>query len=263
MAVSVPVILDRAQWLMAWRATPDVRLRLFCFPYAGAGPSMFRWWPAGLPASVDVIGIQLPGREGRFREPCLTRMEDLIPPLAEAVHPFLDRPFALFGHSMGALAGFELARHLRRTGGPAPARLIVSAMGAPHVPSVAPPISHLPDAAFCAEVQRRYHGIPDEILREPELLDLLLPVLRSDIRLIERYRCAPDAPLGAPITALGGDQDPWSQPERLDPWRAHTVGGLTIRMYPGGHFFINTSPGPILKHLGEVCSIGSVGEVKD
>lgn len=195
--------------------------------------------------------VQLPGRGSRFREAPLRRVEDLVPALAEGLAPLLDVPFALFGHSMGAVVAFEVARELRRRGGPAPVLLAVSGHQAPRRPEVEPPFSHLPDAAFLEELRRRYDGIPAEVLAEKELLQLLLPVLRADIQVLETYAYAGEPPLDCPISCLGGEDDPHVSVADLEAWSDETSGGLRVRTFPGGHFFVASARSEVLHALGE------------
>src|SRR6266849_2637073 len=148
-------------WILRLRLRPGSRLRLFCFPYAGGTAAVYRPWLDAFPAEGDVCPIQLPGRGSRFRETRLRGTADLVSAAAEGLGPLLDFPFALFGHSMGALVAFELARELRRRGGPAPVLLAVSGRQAPPRPEPDPPFAHLPDAEFLREVRERYDGIPD------------------------------------------------------------------------------------------------------
>src|SRR5262249_3231561 len=227
-------------WLLRPRSDPRADLRLFCFPYAGGGASLFRRWADILPAGVEVCPVQLPGREGRFREAAFDRLPPLVETLARELRAFLDRPFAFFGHSMGALLGFELARQLRRMGAAGPAHLFVSGRRAPQVARSEAPIHALPDAAFRDE-HRRFTGTPAAVLDNAELLELLLPTLRADFTLVETYTHHAEAPSDTPITAFGGTDDPLASWEQLDAWRAQTTGSFRLCMVPGGHFFLQTA----------------------
>ena len=191
--------------------------------------------------------MQLPGRESRFREAPFTRMSDAVEQAAGVLERHLDLPFALFGHSMGAILCFELARLLRSRYGVGPIHLFVSARRAPQFPDPRPPLHPLPDARFIAEIDRRYNGLPREVLANTELMELLLPMLRADVQMIETYAYEPDLPLDCPITAFGGLEDNDLRIEDLDGWRAHTNSHFEAKLFPGDHFFCSVraerSPG--------------------
>jgi len=214
-----------------------------------------------LPSEIDVCAVQLPGRGSRFRETPFCRVSAPVPALAEGLVPVLDRPFALFGHSMGAVIAFELARELRRRGKAAPALLVVSGHQGPRRPDKEPPFSHLPDAEFLEEVRRRYDGIPPEVLAEEELLQLLLPVLRADIQVLETYVRAEEPPLDCPVSAFGGEGDPHVSVEDLEAWREETRGAVRVTTFPGGHFFVETARTEVLRTLGkDLAPWAGVGE---
>jgi medium-chain acyl-[acyl-carrier-protein] hydrolase len=236
-------------WLAHVKPNPAAALRLFCFPYAGGDPSAFLSWPAALPASVEVCPVLLPGHGSRIAEPLFLSIADLVPPLAEGLLPSLHRPFALFGHSTGALIAFEFARALRAEHGLSPARLCVSACGAPHLPPDRPdPIHHLPEQEFIEKL-RAFGGVSEAALAEPELRGLILPILRADFQLSETYSCAPDVPLACPISAFGGAQDPFVRPESLEAWRDQTTSAFSLRLFPGGHMFLHTDRRLLLEVL--------------
>lgn len=235
-------------WTAQTRPNPAARLRLFCFPYAGGGASLFREWADEVPGNVDVCPVQLPGRERRMAEDPFTRMEPLREALAEGLRPLLDLPFAFFGHSMGALIAFEVARELRRSGGPQPTRLFASGCRAPHLPEIQPPTHHLPEAAFLEEI-RRMGGMPRELLDAPELLELLLPVLRADMELCETYEHAPGPTLECPVTVFGGQEDPEVPAGDLDSWSELTTGECRVQLFPGDHFFLQTGAPVFLRTL--------------
>lgn len=238
-------------WIQSIARPPrPARLRLFCFPYAGGSPAIFRQWAAGLPPDVEVCPIQLPGRGSRFGERPFERLESLVTAAASALEPLLDRPFAFFGHSMGALVAFELARELRRRQGRSPVLLLLSAHEAPHRPPPLPPFSHLPDDDFLVEVRDRYEGIPDEVLEEPELIALLLPVLRADIKALESHVVTPDTPLDCAVSCFGGSEDRLTR-EDLEAWREHTSGSFRLRMQEGSHFFLENGRSALLQAISE------------
>jgi medium-chain acyl-[acyl-carrier-protein] hydrolase len=237
-----------SRWLT--RPGPDgsARLRLFCFPYSGAGASIYYRWNGQLPAGIDLCPVELPGRGSRLSEPPFSRIEPLAAAAAEALLPYLDRPFALFGHSMGALACFELARLLRRHHGLQPVRLIASGHPAPHVPDREPPIHALPEPEFVAKL-RALGGTPEEVLANAELRALILPILRADFSACETYTYEPEAPLDCPISAYGGLEDREVPSEELSAWRSQTSGLFTSRLFPGNHFFIHSAQPLLLRSI--------------
>jgi medium-chain acyl-[acyl-carrier-protein] hydrolase len=199
--------------------------------------------------------MQLPGRESRLREPPFTRMSDAVERAAEALERHLDLPFALFGHSMGAILCFELARQLRSRYGVGPIHLFVSARRAPQFPDPRPPLHRLPDARFIAEIDRRYNGLPREVLANAELMELLLPVLRADVQMIETYAFEPDLPLDCPITAFGGLEDSDLRIEDLEGWRAHTNSRFETKVFPGDHFFVQSVPKEVLGTISQSLNL--------
>jgi surfactin synthase thioesterase subunit len=233
-------------WVSFPDPRPDAHLRLFCFPYAGAGASVFNSWPALVPASVEVCLIQLPGREGRLLEPACSELPVLVDRLGHAVHPWLDRPFAFFGHSMGALIAFELARALRKGAAPEPTHLFVSSHCAPHLPTRGRFLHRLTDSELTLRL-RQLNGTPEEVLTNVELMRLLLPTLRADCMLCETYEHSPSEPLACGVTALGGREDPAVAGAELEAWRRHTRGPFELQMLPGDHFYLHSARPRLLR----------------
>jgi len=230
------------------QTNPQALLRLFCFPYAGGGASIFRTWSNNLPSEVEVCPIQLPGRENRLQEPPFNRLAPLVHVLAHVLLPYLDLPFVFFGHSMGALISFELARYLRRQHAPGPLHLFVSARRAPQIPAINPPIHHLPESAFI-EALRDFNGTPESILQNAELMQLLLPVLRADFAVCETYTYSVEDPLACAISTFGGLQDCEVCYDELAAWREQTDGFFTQRMLPGNHFFLRSARVSLLRYI--------------
>ena len=240
----------QARWFPYVRRNPNVEVRLFCFPYAGGGAGAFRSWVERQPAFVEIYPVQLPGREMRIRETPLNRMSSVVQAIADAVDPLLNRPFAFFGHSMGAMICWELACELRRRHAIEPAHLFVSGRRAPEIPDTSRHLHDLEPADLFEEL-RRFNGIPKEIYEHQELMELMLPVLRADFEVCETYAYRPEPPLNCPITVFGGLDDPEETPERLERWREHTSKSFDLRMLPGDHFFLHPSQPLLLQTLFE------------
>jgi medium-chain acyl-[acyl-carrier-protein] hydrolase len=236
----VAVQRDRAGGWLQWpMARGGAVLRLFCFHHAGVGASVYRHWAFGLPANVEVAAVQLPGRANRITEPPVADIPSLVDALVSNLAPHLEGRFAFFGHSMGAVLAHELAHALRDRGLPSPSHLIVSGRRAPTAPNPFPPLSHLPDDIFVAGINRRYGGIAPEILQHQDVLDLLLPCLRADIAALENFVPPARQPLDIPIAAFGGDSDGQTPVKDLEPWRLETTAGFGVRVFPGGHFYLD------------------------
>ncbi|MDQ3805156.1 MAG: thioesterase II family protein [Acidobacteriota bacterium] len=228
-------------WIKSPKPNPAARLRLFCFPYAGGGALTYRSWPEALPADVEVCPVQLPGHESRLHEPAFNQLGPLVDALVPELLPLLDRPFAFFGHSMGAMIGFETARRLRAKKVVGPRHLFVSGRRAPHLPPKGERRTYdLPEAEFIEELGR-LNGTPREVLEHPELLELVLPILRADFSICQTYAYAPSEPLNIPITALGGADDHDVGRASLEEWREQTSDIFKLHMLPGDHFFIHSA----------------------
>ncbi|MFI7075460.1 thioesterase II family protein [Micromonospora sediminicola] len=224
------------------------RFRLFCFPHAGAGAGYFAEWPALLPPEVELVAVQLPGREDRLTEPAPTSLDMTVRTVAVALRPYLQGSYAFFGHSGGALLAFELARLLRKRR-LRPQHLFVSGQPAPDSPAGVPRIHSLPDEQFRHELIR-LDGMSADVVADEQLMRLLLPTLRADFTLWENYRYRPEPPLDSAITVLGGDADERAPIDSLHAWRAHTTRACTVRTFPGGHFYLNQAADEITGAIG-------------
>jgi surfactin synthase thioesterase subunit len=242
----VTVIADR--WFVTRVRRPRAPVQLFCLPYAGAGAGAYTAWPDALGIDVEVSALMLPGRERRMgEEPDVDPAE-----IASAVAERADRPYALFGHSMGARIGFEVARELRRAGAPMPIRLMVSACTPPDEPRDRggryDGLSELDDDEMIARLADG-GGVPPEIMVEPELLELLRPAFRADLAWIDKYTFLGEPALPVPISAYAGDTDQAAPPVRMDGWRRQTIAGFTIRVIAGGHFFLHDRLADLAGHI--------------
>src|SRR5215475_14273380 len=234
------------KWILLPRPNPAAALRLFCFHYAGGNAQVFYNWFRHLPPSLEVGAIQLPGRGHRLGEPHIRGLLPLSRIVAQELLPYLDKPFVFFGHSLGALLCFETARSLRRETRRQPAHLFVSATEAPHRRRMEEPLSGLPKSELVKKLHE-FNGAPVEVLQNDELLDLMMPTIRADFELCETYEYHQETPLECPMTIYGGLEDHEVEAERLAAWSEMTRGASEIRMFPGGHFYINTSQATFLQ----------------
>ena len=248
-------------WLLNPRPLPTPRLRLICIPYAGGNGTIFRDWQNHLPADIEVIGIHPPGRGSRLIEPALERIEPMVEILTQLIEPLTATPYVLFGHSMGAIIAYELARNLRKRGRALPQRLLVSGHRAPHVDKNRPDMHALPRAEFLVELER-LAGTPKEILQNPELLELVLPTLRADFSLIETWRWTKDPPLPVSITGFCGDHDVDVPIDHMRGWDQHATGTYELHILPGDHFFIHSAQEQLLSLLADLLAAArpDVGE---
>jgi len=235
-------------WIQRPLPRPAARLRLLLIPHAGGGASAFRGWADALPPEVEVCPVQLPGRENRMREPAFDRLAPLVEALAGALERWRDLPYAVLGHSNGALIGFELARHARRTGVPGPVHLFASGRRAPDLPARTRDVHQLPQAELVAELAE-LGGMPREVLEHPELMALIVPLLRADMALTETYEHRDEPPLEAPITALAGTDDAKVPLEDAEAWGRHTSGGFRLHAFPGDHFYLYARREPVIAAL--------------
>jgi len=226
-------------WLISRKRQSEAVVRLFCFPYAGGSSTIFHKWPQDLPSWIDVFAVQLPGHGSRLDEPPVTNLHRLVEMIEPALLPHLGQSFAFFGHSMGAMISFELARTLRDKHSLQPTHLFVSGRPAPQLP-VEKPTYNLPEAEFAEEL-RRLNGTPPDVLEHSELMKLMLPILRADFELVQTYSYTPRPPLDCPITAFGGWEDQSVSRESLEAWREQTTNKFSVRMLLGDHFFLHSA----------------------
>ncbi|MFG1883930.1 thioesterase II family protein [Micromonospora sp. NPDC049102] len=245
---SPPTTTDVTSWLSCAAPRPAARLRLVCLPYAGAGGSAYRPWAALLGDDVEVWTAQLPGRERRLSDPPLSTMDELAPPLVDAIVARVRKPFAIFGHSMGGLIGYEVTARLVARGGPLPQRLVVSAARPPRDAAPLGSAHRLDDAALT----RWLHdlgGIPDEVLADPGLLALILPTVRADLTVVASYRPATVTPLPLPVDAVAAADDPLVSPDEVAGWAACTTAAFSLTVVPGGHLYLHDTPPPLSRLL--------------
>ena len=233
-------------WL-AERVPPGARYRLLCFPHAGGGALLYRPWVEWAPPGLAVLPVHLPGREERYREAPFRDLDSLVEALLGALEPVLGQPYGLFGHSMGAIVAFELARRLVASNA-APDHLFVSACRAPHLHDGWPgPIGSGP-GGLTRELLR-LGGTPAEALADARVIELLEPVIRADIAMCHGYRATIGPPLRCPIAAFGGADDDATPEALLRAWQAHTSGPFWLRVFPGGHFYLRQHQAALLRAI--------------
>jgi medium-chain acyl-[acyl-carrier-protein] hydrolase len=237
-------------WFDYFKPRPNAALRLFCLPYAGGNGGIFRNWADSLPPFIEVCPIQLPGRGSRLREPPFTSMTLLVDAIETAIAGYLDKPFALFGHSMGAAINFELVHKLRSKRGLEPVQLFVAGRKAPHLAGSEERTFKLPEPEFIRKLQR-LEGTPTEVFENQELLGLVLPLLRADFELVQTAEYVVRPQLRCPITALGGVADNSVSREDLQGWSEHTSGRWHLSMFPGNHFFLHPHEPEVLQVIAE------------
>ncbi len=229
----------------------NARLNLICFPYAGGGAQLFNSWQTGLVTSeIQVCAVQYPGRGSRVREQAFTDCKALVEAFIPHLLPLLNKPFALFGHSMGAIVAFEVARLLQEQYGLRAERLIASGRRAPQTPMTDPPTYNLPDKEFTEEL-RRLNGTPQEVLDHPELMQLMIGIIRADFTVTQTYKYVPGPQLNCPLSVFGGLKDTDVSREHLEAWCQETSNVCSLRMFEGDHFFIQTNQANVLKIVRE------------
>jgi surfactin synthase thioesterase subunit len=233
------------RWLGRSARATRARIRLFCFAHAGGGAAFFRSWRAALSPDVEVCPVTLPGRESRLGEPAATRIDQVVGPVTEALLPFTDRPYAVFGHSMGSVVGYEVARRLQARAAREPLCLFVSGRRAPHLPARRPALHALPDRGLL-DALAQLNGTPEDVLRHDDLVWLFLPTLRADFTLNETYAPLPGGTLRCPVSGLTGDADPQVDLDEMAGWRAVTSGTFTVRVFRGDHFYLKHAPDEVI-----------------
>lgn len=240
-------------WTSCSNPKEQSRLRLFCFPYAGAGASMFNRWFDGLP-EVDLYLVHLPGRDRRIKESLQERLPLLVNQLTEGLIPYLDKPFAFYGHSMGGLISFEVVRQLRRLQAPQPVHLFISSRRPPQMPDPHKNLYQLPEQKFLQATEILYGALPEVIKQDREMLMLFLTIMRADLTMLGTYQYLEEPPLDCPISVYGGLQDRSVKEVDLEGWCDQTTSSFVTTMFPGDHFFIQTSRTAVLQKLSTEVS---------
>lgn len=237
-------------WITCPKPNPEADIRLFCFPYAGGGTSIFHPWSVELTPKLEVCPIQLPGRDERLHEKPFIEFSDLVEGLIQGLEPQLQMPFVFFGHSMGALLAFEVARELGKRYQITPVHLFISACRAPHLSDSLPP---LPNSTACDEEiiaqLHSFNSIPEWILQNTDLMRYVLPIFRADLQVVKNYNYSDGEPLDCPITVFGGKQDTLVCYEHLIAWQTQTKSSFNIKMFAGNHFFLQSQRSMLLQSI--------------
>lgn len=248
-----------SKWFVRKKVNPQAAIRLFCLPYVGGNASIFRGWDDHLPAFAEVCAVQYPGRGARLRESAYTSMTPLLEAVSHAMMPLLDKPYILFGYSMGALLAYELSILLSRSLNRPPLKLIVAGLNAPFVQSPVSPIHDLPEEEFRNQL-RLNGGIPEELIDDEELLELMSPSLRADFSVCETYEYT-QGTVPCPIVALGGQDDEFLSEQSLTSWRSLTNADFSSKLLPGGHFFLLSHPEQLLSAIRKEIECINTGTI--
>lgn len=247
--------MGQTPWLVVHKRNPQAILRLFCFHYAGGNASVFRNWADYLEQPVELIALQLPGREERFNEALITDFALLIDKLVNIIIPYLDKPYVVFGHSLGTIISFEWIKALKKRQVKQPLLYIPAGRQAPHYPDKEPSIYHLPEEEFVQELLKKYQPTLGSVLENRDLRQLLLPMLQADFGLAETYKYQEGDRLNCPIMALAGKSEILIEENELQDWAKHTTDSFQCMRFPGDHFFIRYSEAQVLQKINQELAI--------
>lgn len=245
-------------WYIGYKKNPQAAIRLFCFHHSGGGASSYHPWVESLSPLIEMVAIQLPGRENKFLEPLTSDLSHIITKLSKDFSYYKDKPFIVFGHSLGALLAFEFIKAIHRIYSLYPRQVIVSAAKAPHMPYRRKILSHLEDKLLKEEL-KAYNGIDERIQNEPELFDLFLPIIRSDFSIVENYSFAGSASFPCDILAFSGSDDPTVTQEEILGWSTQTTGKFEHMPFSGAHFFIRDHQKEIVNIINQIAEKYSNG----
>lgn len=241
--------MPSSKWFLVTKPKPQAEFRLFCFPYAGGSATAYSAWAELLPDNVELVAIQPPGRANRLGEPLLTSVPDMAGGVADAIGPWLDRPYMIYGHSLGSIVSFELLHALRARGLALPFHYFCGARRAPHFPPRIAPIHNYPLEEFKAEL-KTLNGTPEIILNNADLMDIFVPILRTDFKAAYNYRREPAIRIECPASVFNGAKDDKVLEEDMMGWQEHFAGKVDFRTFEGGHFFMDENRQDVLDAIG-------------
>lgn len=240
-------------WFINYKNNPSKKISLFCFHHSGGGASTFFPWIEHLSPFIELIAIQLPGRETRFNEKLTNNLDKILESLSEGFNPFKETPFFLFGHSLGGLLAYEFAKKIYENYSVYPKHLIVSAAKAPHIPRKRD--LHTLDDRALTEKLKIFAGVDDKILDNEEFLKLFLPIIRSDFSISDNYKSSPIIPLQCDITHLSGKEDKTLNEQDILEWGKYTKVNFKSLTFQGGHFFIKNNQDAIIQYINDLASL--------
>lgn len=226
-------------WIVQFDQKENAKINLICFHYAGGSASFFAKWNEFVGPNIQLIAVQLPGRRARLHEKPLRRISEIVSAFDQAVKPFLNKPFAVIGYSLGSVLAFEWIRLLQDRQGLAPIFFFPMACSAPQISLGYPKIHQMVDKEFLEMMGQLFGAIPNSVLSDPDMIAAMLPGMKADIEVLETYRFQENRKLNVPILAIGGDMDPATTSAGLAAWQEHTEVRFEMREYQGDHFFVN------------------------
>lgn len=242
----------KSDWFLIRKPNPQARLRIFCFPYAGGSASTFLSWKELIEKEgVELVTVQLPGRANRFNEPAFSAMNDLVNDLYPKIKSLMDKPYMIFGHSMGGYIGFELLKRVVADGGRIPEHFIASGSRPPHLSDAGDPVYKLSSSVFMERLVK-FNGTPEMVLQNPEYMELFLPLLRADFELAMTYCSEIEEPLDCKMSLFLGEEDDMLGEHVVPEWQKHFLGKIQCFCFQGDHFFIEKNKQNVIK---QVCKI--------
>lgn len=239
-------MVSEKKWCVTYKKNPKAILRIFCFPYSGGGASAYFPWIDKLSSSLELVSIQLPGRENRFHEPLVSNLDVIIAELCKEFERYKEKPFIVFGHSLGALLCYEFVKGVHKLYNTYPKHMFISASKAPHMPFRIKKLSHLSDVQVIKELSV-YGGIDQTLKENIQILKIFLPIFRNDFSIGENYSYRKFTPFPFNITVFHGVNDPTVKEEEINAWQKYTTGHFESFSFEGGHFFIKNKQDEILK----------------